>query len=223
MPATLPPTPTAPSTAPGRAGFYERRVLPKVLDVIMDTKETRRIRTEVCAPLEGEVLEIGFGTGHNLPFLPPAVTRVLAVDPMERGQVLAAERIATATAEVQLVGLDGQALPLDDASIATVLCTWTLCSVPDPTAAVQEIVRVLEPGGTLHFVEHGLSPDPGVSRWQRRLTGLQQRIAGGCSLDRDIVALLEAGGLRITELATFYAKGDPKLLGWTTQGRATHR
>ena len=167
MSTTIPIDSAPPAQIDGpRPGFYERRILPKILDVIMDTEETRRVRAEVCAPLVGEVLEIGFGTGHNLPYLPPAVTRILAVDPMERG-------------------------------------------------------RVLEPGGTLHFVEHGLSPDARVSRWQRRLNRIQQRIAGGCSLDRDTVALLEAGGLHVDHVETYYLKGDPKLLGWTTQGRAT--
>jgi SAM-dependent methyltransferase len=212
--------PSSPGASP-RAGFYERRIFPRILDVIMNTAETRRIREQVCAPLAGEVLEIGFGTGHNLPFLPASVTRLLAVDPLERGQRLARDRLAAVDIDVDLVGLDGQHLPLADASVDAALCTWTLCSVEDPVAAVREVARVLRPGGVLHFVEHGLSPDEKVRRWQHRCNGLQRRVACGCNLDRDIPALLTDGGMTIEALDSYYAKGDPKVLGWTFEGRAT--
>ena len=203
-----------------RAGLYRRQVFPRIMNLAMNTAETRRIRTEVCAPLRGEVLEIGFGTGHNLPFLPDAVTRVLAVDPMEEGRRLAAERLRASSVPVDFVGLDGERIDLPDACVDEALSTWTLCSIPDATAAVREIARVLRPGGRLHFVEHGVSPDAKVQRWQHRLNPLQNRVACGCNIQRDIPALIEAGGMVVESVERFYAKGDPKVLGWTFQGRA---
>jgi SAM-dependent methyltransferase len=195
-------------------------VFPHLLNVACSTKEKRRIRDEVCAPLAGDVLEIGFGTGLNLPHLPDAVTRLLAVDPMMRSRELARERLALSRVPVEFVGLDGQTLPLEDGSVDAALSTWTLCSIPDAAAAVREIRRVLRPGGALHFAEHGRAPDDTVRRWQDRLNGVQQRLAAGCNLNRDIPAIVEDGGLRITHLETFYAEGDPKILGWTYRGMA---
>lgn len=202
-------------------GFYADRVYPRLLDVAMNTKETRRVRRRVCAPVAGDVVEIGFGTGHNLPFLPPAVTRLWAVDPLLRGRVLAAERIAAAPFPVELVGLDGQRLPFEEHSVDAVLSTWTLCSIPDVGAALAEIRRVLRPGGALHFAEHGLAPDESVRRWQHRWNPIQNRLACGCNVTRDIAALVEESGLTTEHLDTYYAKGEPKVLGWTFEGRAT--
>lgn len=201
-------------------GFYGERVFPRAMNRLMNTKQTRETRARVCAPLSGDIVEIGFGTGLNLPHLPPAVTVVLAVDPLERGRTLASERIAASPVSVEFVGLDGQLLPLADDSADAALSTWTLCSIPDPVAAVREINRVLRPGGTLHFVEHGCSPDPGVRKWQRRLNPIQRRIACGCNLDRDIPSILKDGGLSVDSLNTYYMKGSPKILGWTFEGVA---
>ena len=166
------------------------------------------------------MLEIGFGTGLNLPHLQPSVKRLHAVDPLQTGRDLARGRLAASHVVVEFVGLDGQALELEDNSVDTALSTWTLCSIPDATAAVREIGRVLRPGGTFHFVEHGRAPDPKVQKWQDRLNGVQQRIACGCNLNRPIATIIEDGGMTITSLDTFYAKGDPKILGWTYQGTA---
>lgn len=201
-------------------GFYGERVFPRAMNRLMNTKQTRGTRARVCAPLSGDIVEIGFGTGLNLPHLPPAVTVVLAVDPLERGRTLASRRIAASPVSVEFVGLDGQLLPLADDSADAALSTWTLCSIPDPVAAVREINRVLRPGGTLHFVEHGRSPDPGVRKWQRRLNPIQRRIACGCNLDRDIPSILKDGGLSVDTLNTYYMKGSPKILGWTFEGVA---
>ncbi|MEO6654410.1 MAG: class I SAM-dependent methyltransferase [Ilumatobacteraceae bacterium] len=187
---------------------------------LMDTKHTRPIRSRVCAPLSGDVVELGFGTGLNLPHLPPTVVVLRAVDPLERGRSLASERVESSSAPVEFVGLDGQDLPLDDESVDAALATWTLCSIPDPVAAVREIRRVLRPGAEFHFVEHGCSPDPRVLKWQKRLNPLQRRVACGCNLDRDIPAIIEAGGLTIGQLDTYYAEGDPKIFGWTFEGTA---
>lgn len=201
-------------------GFYGDRIFPRVMNALMDTTETRRIRAEVCAPLRGDIVEIGFGTGHNLAFLPAVVTRLVAVDPLLRGRELAAERLAASTVPVDFVGLDGRRLDLDDRSVDAALSTWTLCSIPDPSAAVREIARVLRPGGTFHFVEHGRAPDPRVRRWQRRLNGVQQAMACGCSLTHDMAVVVSDGGMDIVELETYYAKGDPRSHGWTWQGIA---
>lgn len=190
--------------------FYAEHVLPRITNVAMNTKENRKIRARVCAGLEGEVVEIGFGTGHNLPYLPAEVRRLLAVEPSHLSVKLASARIAASPAAVEIAGLDGQRLPIGDDTADFVLCTWSLCTIPNPVAAVAEMRRVLRPGGTLHFVEHGLAPDESVQKWQQRLNGFQQRIAGGCNLDRDIPAIIEAAGMTISRLDTYYGNGEPK-------------
>ena len=201
-------------------GIYSDRVLPHVINVVMNTKQMRTIRTRVCSDLKGEVLEIGFGTGHNLPFIPASVTRLLAVEPSGRSVELARERIEASPINVEVIGLDGQQLPVDDASVDAVLCTWSLCTIPDAVAAVREARRVLRPGGTFHFIEHGLAPDDGVRRWQDRLNPIQNRIGGGCNLNRDIAGLVEAGGLQITRLDRYYNSGEPKAFGAMYEGVA---
>lgn len=201
-------------------GWYAEQIFPRLMTLVMDTRQNRRIRARVCAELAGDVVEIGFGSGLNLPHLPAGVRRIRAVDPSRVGTRLAADRIATAAAEVELAGLDGQRLPFDDASADAVLSTWTLCSIPDAVTAIAEVRRVLRPGGALHFVEHGLAPDDSVARWQHRFDPIQQRIAAGCHLDRDIPALLDAGGMRILRLERYYASGEPKAVGSLYEGVA---
>jgi ubiquinone/menaquinone biosynthesis C-methylase UbiE len=200
--------------------FYDDRVLPHIINLVMNNKQTRQIRTRVCGGLKGDVLEIGFGTGHNLPFITGDVTRLLAVEPSTRSVELARSRIAAAPFAVDVVGLDGQRLPVDDDSVDAVLCTWSLCTIPDPVAAVAEARRVLRPGGRFHFVEHGLAPDEKVRRWQDRWNPAQQKIAGGCNVNRDIRAIVESGGLTITSLENYYSKGEPKTLGSMYEGIA---
>lgn len=204
-------------------GIYRERVFPRAMNVLMNTKEARGIRRRVCAPLSGEIVEIGFGTGHNLPFMPAAVTRIRAVEPRTKARDLAGRRVAAARCQVEFVGVDGQHLPLDDQCADAVLSTWTLCSIEDPVAAVREIFRVLRPGGAFHFVEHGLAPDERVAKWQDRCNELQRRLACGCNLNRDIPALITEGGMSIQQVDTYYSKGEPKALGWTFEGRATPR
>jgi ubiquinone/menaquinone biosynthesis C-methylase UbiE len=200
-------------------GLYEDRVLPHVINLAMNNKMTRPIRSRVCADLEGDVVEIGFGTGHNLPYLPDTVTRLRAVEPSGKSVHLAQQRIADAKVPVEIVGLDGQRVPLDDDSADAVLTTWTLCTIPDASAALKEMARVLRPGGTLHFLEHGRAPDENVRRWQDRLNPVQQRLFGGCNLNRDISSLIEGAGFTIKNLQTYYLQG-PKFVGSMYEGTA---
>jgi ubiquinone/menaquinone biosynthesis C-methylase UbiE len=201
-------------------GFYENQVVPRFTDLVMRRRELTPIRARVSASLAGDVLEIGFGSGLNVPHYPPAVTRVRAVDPATLGRKLAAKRVALSRAPVEYVDLDGQALSLESDSIDHVLTTWTLCSIPDVDRALSEIRRVLRSGGLFHFVEHGRSPDPNVAAWQNRLAPIQRRIAGGCHLNRPIDQLVLNSGLELTRLENYYAKG-PRPFGYMFEGVAT--
>jgi ubiquinone/menaquinone biosynthesis C-methylase UbiE len=200
-------------------GFYEDQVLPRAIDKMLGNRECRKLRARAVAGLEGDVLEVGFGSGLNVPLYPEAVTRVLAVDPATVGRTLAADRVAASPIPVEYVGLDGQSLPLPDESVDHALSTWTLCTIPDVHRALFEIRRVLRPGGTLHFLEHGRSTDPKVAKWQDRLTPLQRRIGGGCHFNRDIDALLAAADFTITREDHFCMRG-PKTMGTMYEGVA---
>lgn len=201
-------------------GFYGDQVVPRIVNLACGLKTNEKLRRRVCAGLSGDVIEIGFGSGHNVPFYPAAVTRVDAVEPADVGWKLARKRLASRTIPVQRSGLDGQSLPFADNSHDAALSTWTLCTIPDVARALLEVRRVLKPGGTLHFVEHGLAPDERVRRWQRRLEPMQKRIAGGCHLTRPVTELLTTAGFTITDLDVFYEKGVPKSLGALTLGTA---
>ncbi|MFD8632813.1 class I SAM-dependent methyltransferase [Streptomyces sp. NPDC059533] len=203
-------------------GFYGERILPRIIDLACGVKQAGPLRRRVCEGLRGEVVEIGFGSGHNVPFYPPEVTGVAAVEPSDLGWKLAADRVGASRIPVRRAGLDGQSLPFGDDTFDAALCTWTLCTVPDPGAALRELRRVLKPGGTLHFVEHGLAPqaDPRVRDWQRRLEPLNKRLLGGCHLTRPTVGMLEAAGFTITALDVFYEEGAPKPMGAASLGTA---
>ncbi|MHB1912944.1 MAG: class I SAM-dependent methyltransferase [Acidimicrobiales bacterium] len=201
-------------------GFYEEKVLPRAIDVVLGGRQFARIRARVTSELDGEVLEVGFGSGLNVPYYPPGVQQVWAVDPAIEGRRLAAKRVAQSPVAIDYVGLDGEELPLEDASVDHVLSTWTLCTIPDVQSALGEIRRVLRPGGTLHFVEHGLSPAPGVARWQDRLTPWQVRLAGGCHLNRPIDRLVAGAGLDLTRIENYYL-GHPRTFGYMFEGVAT--
>lgn len=201
-------------------GFYDERVLPRILNAACGTKTVEPLRRRVCGSLAGDVFEIGFGSGLNVPFYPAAVTRVAAVEPSDVGWKLAARRLRATAVPVQRSGLDGQSLPFADHSYDAALSTWTLCTITDVTAALAEVRRVLKPGGTLHFLEHGLAPDERVRRWQHRIEPVQKRLVGGCHLTRPIVELLRTAGFAITELDVFYEKGAPKPMGADSLGTA---
>ncbi|MEE2031895.1 class I SAM-dependent methyltransferase [Rhodococcus chondri] len=201
-------------------GFYADQIVPRLVNVSCGMALLGPSRKRVCAGLRGRVIEIGFGSGLNVPFYPDTVSSVSAVEPSDLAWELAQERLANSTVPVDRSGLDGQSLPFADNSFDTALSTWTMCTIPDVHAALCEIRRVLEPGGTLHFVEHGLAPDENVRRWQRRLEPIQKAVAGGCHLTREIPALIRAAGFEIRDLDTFYEKGAPKVLGALSLGVA---
>jgi len=200
-------------------GLYRDQVLPRIVDLAMRGSDVEQVRARVAAGLDGEVLEIGFGSGLNIPFYPARLTRVRAVDPSAVGRKLAAKRAAASAVPIEYIGLDAEKLPVGDASADHVLSTWTLCTIPDPMVALAEVIRVLRPGGAFHFAEHGRSPDAKVARMQDRLNPLQQRVFGGCNVNRPIGELVTASGLELTRLENYYLKG-PQATGYIFEGIA---
>ena len=200
-------------------GFYNEQVVPRLVEWTLGTSGFDKYRARTAEGLSGRVVEIGFGSGLNLPHYPPEAQDVLAVEPAHVARQRAERRIRAAAARVEHVGLDGQKLPLEDASCDAALCTFTLCTVPDPSLALGELLRVLKPAGTVHFLEHGLSPDPGVAKWQHRIEPIQRRLADGCHLTRDPSALVEQAGFVMQRNEQRYVQG-PKPWCWLTLGVA---
>jgi len=205
--------------------WWDDRALPRLVDVVLAEGTAGVWRERACADVVGDVLEVGFGSGRNLPHLGPEVSRVYAVEPVDLAWERAAERVRRFGRPVERVGLDAATIPLPDDSVDAVVSTWTMCTIPDLTAALAEIRRVLRPGGRVHFVEHSLAPQPGVARAQRAMQPLWGPLAGGCHLDRDLPAELEQAGLAVDGLRTAYVmKTWPaRPWSWFVTGRASDR
>ena len=201
-------------------GFYDRHLLPHLIDFACGMGAVMKTRAQVVPLAEGRVLEIGIGSGLNLSFYDPSkVSAIVGVDPCAAMQKLAQQRAAQISIPVEMIALELGQIQAADASFDSIVCTFTLCTIPDALAALQEMRRVLKPGGKLLFSEHGLAPDLPVVRWQNRLTPIWKPLAGGCHLNRDIPALIRAGGFQIEQLDSRYLKG-PRPMTWVSWGWA---
>lgn len=194
--------------------LWEERVVPHIVDKACGVGAIHKERALACAPLSGRVLEVGFGSGLNTGHYPSAVASVAAVEPSDRGWGLSAKRRRASAIPIERIGLDGQALAEADNSCDSALLTFSLCTIPDPVRALREIARVLQPGGILAFLEHGLAPDANIATWQRRLDPIERRLAGGCELSRDIPALMRQAGFEILEMDTKYLPGPAVMRPW---------
>ena len=201
-------------------GFYGNQVLPRIINKALAGSQTAELRSRVCTGLAGDIIEIGFGSGINIPFYPAEVTSVKAIEPADLGWRLAAERVRASSVTIQRAGLDGQRLPFADNSFDAALSSWTLCTIPDVASALLEVRRVLRPGGTFHFVEHGRAPDERVRRWQVRLEPINRALLGGCHVTRPIAELITTAGFTFTEIDSFYEDIGPKYASAMTLGIA---
>src|SRR5246127_3738691 len=200
-------------------GFYERWIVPRLLELAMQNRLLDHYRHQTIASARGLVFEVGVGSGVTLPLYRPAVTQVVGLDPSPQLLRLASRRAADAVVPVSLLRGSAEQDPFADAVFDTIVMTWTLCSIPNPIAALTEMRRVLRPGGRLIFVEHGLSPEIRVVRWQHRLTPWWKRISGGCHLDRKMDDLIRAAGFQIDAIEMAYMQG-PKPWTFMYQGSA---
>jgi ubiquinone/menaquinone biosynthesis C-methylase UbiE len=200
-------------------GFYSDIILPRLCDLAMRNKQFVPIRERVIGAAEGTVLEIGVGSGMNLPFYRPPVREALALEPAARLVTMAQSASRATGVPVNFLEASAEAIPLDQHSVDTIVTTWTLCSIPQAAIALAEMRRVLRPGGKLLFAEHGRAPDEGVRWWQDRLTPAWRRISGGCHLNRPISSMIEEAGLRIDRIETGYIPG-PKPMTFMYEGSA---
>ena len=201
-------------------GLYSRHIFPRLCDWAMRSPDIARHRCEVLSRAVGEILEIGFGTGLNLEHYPEHVRRLTAVDPGVGMVRIARRRIKQSNIHVDLHVQTAEELPFKDGRFDCVVSTWTLCSIRDARRAIAEIERILKPGGQFLFLEHGLSEDPGIRRWQNRLSPLQKRLANGCRLDLDVETLVRSGAFRQIEVERFLLEGAPRLVGSMYRGVA---
>jgi ubiquinone/menaquinone biosynthesis C-methylase UbiE len=201
-------------------GFYENRVLPHIIDFAMQTPAINDERRRCLEHVKGTVLEIGFGSGLNLPHYPATVTKLIGIDPSATSAKLARARIKASSFPVEVVGLSAEKIPVSDGSIDSVVSTFTLCTIPNVASALLEIRRALAPTGRFHFVEHGRAADPKVVRWQERLNPVQRVIFGGCNVIRPISSLIEQAGFELEWLENAYLKGSAKYGGFLYRGVA---
>lgn len=201
--------------------FYDDRILPHLINFACGTKPVLKQREKIVPQAEGRILEIGMGSGLNLPFYQPEkVDKVWGLEPSEGMREKARPRVEAVPFELEWLDLPGEEIPLDDNSADTIVLTYTLCTIPDWFKAVQQMRRVLKPGGKLLFSEHGKAPDEAVRRWQNRINPYWNKIAGGCHLNRDIPLMLQEGGFQLKELETLYVPKTPKTMGFTYWGFA---
>ena len=203
-------------------GTYQNWILPRLIDLVMRNRALTAYRQRLVPKAEGRVLEIGVGSGLNLPFYSDQVSHVIGLDPSFELLEMAWDAAKRSAMPVSLLNGSAGAIPLPDKSIDTVVTTWTLCSIPEVERALAEVRRILRPGGAFLFVEHGLAPEPGVQRWQHRLTPAWMRVGGGCHLDRAPDRLLASAGLHVTDLETGYMNG-PRPMTFMYEGRARSR
>lgn len=202
-------------------GLYSKLILPRLINLAMQHEGAAARRAVLIPMATGSVLEVGVGSGLNLPFYSPAVGRLHGVDPSAELLAMARRKIGLVPFPVELTCQSAERLPVDRASVDTVVVTWTLCSIPNPIDALREMKRVLKPGGQLLFVEHGFASDPKVQAWQRRINPIWRRFAGGCNLDRRIDELIKSAGFEISRLQTDYLPG-PRPMTYTYEGSAGH-
>jgi len=201
-------------------GFYDDKILPRLINLACAAKPSMKQRQKIVPHAEGDVLEIGFGSGLNVAFYDrQKVRKIFGLEPSEGMRRLAARRVSESGLDIEFIDLPGEEIPLAANSVDTVLVTYTLCTIPDVAVALEGMRRVLKPGGKLLFCEHGKAPDEGVRRWQNRLNPAWGKIGGGCNMNRDIPALIEASGFRITEDERMYVPG-PKILCYNYWGKA---
>ncbi len=201
-------------------GLYSRLFFPWGCDCIMSSPQHDDVRRVLLQDVKGEVLEIGFGTGLNLPHYPDHINRITTVDMNPGMNARALRRIKESPITVDQRVLNGEELPMPDASFDSVVSAWTLCSIENVGKALSELRRVLKPDGRFFFAEHGLAPDPKVQRWQHRMNPLQRTFGDGCNLNRNIRGIIDAAGFTITQIEEFYLEKGPKFLGYTYLGSA---
>ncbi|MGP0566962.1 MULTISPECIES: class I SAM-dependent methyltransferase [unclassified Nitrospina] len=201
-------------------GFYEEHILPRGIDWVLSAERFHAVRQQTVAGAQGVVLEVGFGSGLNLPFYSDAVSKLYALDPSRVARKLAAKRIRRAPFPVEFVALkENGVIDLPDQSVDAVVTTFTLCTIADAAAALKEFQRVLKPGGVYHFLEHGRDPDPNIARWQDRWNPIQKCLAGGCHVNRPIAQIIQDAGFTLHESTNFYMDG-PKIFTYMYQGKA---
>ena len=203
-------------------GIYERYILPRFINLACGTGVFRYQRAKLVTMARGVVLDVGAGSGHNFPYFDPTrVEKLYALEPSEGMRKLARKRAQSLQFPLEWLDLPGEQIPLDDASVDTVVLTFTLCTIPDWQAALAQIKRVLKPDGKLLFCEHGLAPEPNVQRWQNKINSSWKKCAGGCNLNRPIIDYLREAGFTIQEMNTGYLPKTPRIAGFVTSGIAT--